>query len=242
MQKEISIGIVIADEGEYELLNKLQGIALKENFGSFYKENEFSLTNGEKKIVVNTVFSKNGKVNAAAAAMYLVCNKHAQILFNFGYSGGVFGVSRGETVIGVSFLEHDFDLTCLGYKMCEKPGQSYIYKADKRLINAAENTKDIIRLCNFASGDRFVSDKNFKKFLSDEFHINCCDMESAAIAAVADICNIPFCSIRTVSDNADETAKDDYRELNIKAEDNMAEITLKTIKNLFFDDSFWVKA
>ena len=35
-----------------------------------------------------------------------------------------------EKEIGIEFLEHDFDLTGIGYKPCEKPSQKYIYDAE----------------------------------------------------------------------------------------------------------------
>ena len=55
------------------------------------------------------------------------------------------------------FLEHDFDLSGIGYRLCEKPGQTYIYEADEQLngmilslLPAATGTA--------VTGDCFVND------------------------------------------------------------------------------------
>ena len=59
-----------------------------------------------------------------------------------------------------------------------------------------------------------------------------CDMETAAIASVAHFYSLPFASLRKVSDDAGNDAAEDYRELNILAEDVLINTVLALIEKL----------
>ena len=119
------IGIIVADDGELApFVEKLENA---DNIGYFGRSCYTFEVGGNTVILTH---SGIGKVNAAAAAMFLHFNG-CDTIFNYGYSGGISGVSKGSIVIADKFLEHDFDLVCLGYKLCQKPGQEYIYSADE---------------------------------------------------------------------------------------------------------------
>ena len=123
---EMKIGVVVADIDEFLPLKEavsVYGAQECDYFGRLAVTFEFE---GFKVLCVHCGI---GKVNAAAATMYLV-NSGCKIILNYGLSGGISGVRRGETILPDRFLEHDFDLTTIGYKPCEKPGQKYIYEAD----------------------------------------------------------------------------------------------------------------
>ena len=67
------------------------------------------------------------------------------------------------------FLEHDFDLSPLGYAPCEKPGQAYIYSANEQILDkiCAQGIakRGGIAVC----GDRFISDGKTRQFLIETF-------------------------------------------------------------------------
>lgn len=238
MKNSINIGLVICDECEYGAIKKIKRLNLKEKKFCTREGHTFNLTKGERTIKVWSVYSGTGKVNAAMAAQKMIC-EGVDALVNYGLSGGISGVCRGEDVIGSSFFEHDFDLTCLNYKPCEKPGQTYIYEADKCLVDMALKAAAPAKAGKLATGDCFVSDTKLKNLLRDEFGAMCCDMETAAIASVAYFNNVPFVSLRRVSDDAGDDATEDYREVNNGSQEEMIEKTLSVIEAFFDEESFW---
>lgn len=238
MSDLLNIGLVVADDGEYAAIENYSGISLKEN--NFYKRkgHTFSIKNNNRIINVNSVLCGIGKVNAACATQYLI-DKGADVILNFGLSGGISGVRRGEDIIGIKYFEHDFDLTCIGYKPCEKPSQEYIYSADKTLVKTFQKDNLFKKTGVFASGDCFVSDNNLRERLHDLFNAACCDMETAAIAYTAYSAGVPFACLRRVSDDAGDTATDDYLSMNGKSDTELFEKVLTGINNIIYENSFW---
>lgn len=238
MKSELKIGLVIADDMEYVAYEELLSSNLQEN--NFYgrKGHSYEIVVCNKKIIIDSILCGIGTVNAATAAMHLV-NNGADVLLNYGLSGGISNVLRGEDVVGVSFLEYDFDLTCCGYKLCQKPAQEYIYNANEILCNIISNQGGGLKKANLASGDRFVSDPDLRDLLKNEFQINACDMETAAIAYVAHLTNTPFACLRRVSDDAGEEATDDYHDMNNKPMTDLPELLIKSVNLIFHESVFW---
>lgn len=238
MKNELKIGLIVADDMEYAAYEKLVGedATLKNFFAR--KGHSYEITVCNKKIIIESILCGIGTVNAATAAMYLVDNG-ADILLNYGLSGGVSSVSRGEDVVGVSFLEYDFDLMCCGYKACEKPAQEYIYYANELLSDIISKQGGNLKKCNLASGDKFVSDPVLRDTLKNDFGINACDMETAAIAYVASLTGTPFASLRRVSDDAGEDATEDYHDMNNKPMEDLPNLLLKSVNCLFHEKVFW---
>lgn len=239
MKDTLNVGLVIADDMEYAALENIKEINLNEKFFGSRKGHVFALNSNGKTINVWAICSGIGKVNAAMTAQNLVCSG-CEILTNYGLSGGVSGVARGEDIIGTSFFEHDFDLTCFEYKPCEKPGQVYIYEADKNLVDMAVKAAAPAKTGKLATGDCFVSNTALKNLLKDEFGVMCCDMETAAIASVAHFAEIPFISLRRVSDDAGEDATTTYRETNNAPQEAMIKKIISVIEALFEQESLWL--
>lgn len=239
MIKELSVGLIIADDSEYAALLNVGGIDFKECNFNKHQGHKFCFKNGEKTISVWAVCCKTGMVNAAITAQHII-DTGAKVLVNYGLSGGLQNVARGEDVVGTAFFEHDFDLTCLGYGPCEKPGQEYIYYAKPSLVELALKAASPAKSGKMASGDCFVSDKKLRDLLKDKFDAMCCDMETAAIASAAYFSDIPFISLRRVSDGAGDEAADDYRQMNDGPQEAVAEKALNIIKALFNEKSLWV--
>ena len=238
MKNELKIGLIVADDMEYAAYEELVYKTAKENNFFSRKGHRYEINECNKKIIIDSILCGIGTVNAATAAMHLV-NNGAQILLNYGLSGGVSKVSRGEDVVGVSFLEYDFDLTCCGYKPCEKPAQDYIYHANELISNIISNQGGGLKKCNLASGDRFVSDPVLRDALKNDFLINACDMETAAIAYVANLTNTPFASLRRVSDDAGADATEDYHDMNNKPMVDLPKLLLKSVNCFFQENVFW---
>ena len=192
------IGIVIADSDEFlPLEHKMGELDGREIKVCSRKAYEFSI--GDASVIA--VLCGIGKVNAAVAATALA-EQGVDILLNCGLSGGISGVGRGELTAPDRFLEHDFDLTGLGYKRCEKPSQEYIYDADKTLLEQFKSVCPGVKTGTAVSGDCFVSNQKLRDELKTEFSAMSCDMETAAIAYVAAAYGIKFASLRKISDDA----------------------------------------
>ena len=224
------IGVIVADRDEYMPFVK----TVKESADNCKEANTpfplaVEFTRGDCQITA--ILCGIGKVNAAAAAMYLVSRGVGAIL-NFGLSGGLSGVSFGEFIVPTRFLEHDFDLTGLGYKPCEKPEQTYIYTADKQLADIFSRFAGARITGTAVCGDRFISSNSDREFLIHTFGASSCDMETAAIASVCHISGIPFAALRRISDGADDNATEVYRDMNTNEGATLSETFMKCLKGV----------
>lgn len=217
------IGIIIADADEFAPFEKLisKDVTAAE---TFLKRKKLIFNVGGAQVIA--LHCGIGKVNAAAAAAHLADCGCAAIV-NFGLSGGISGVCRGETVLCTEFLEHDFDLSGIGYKPFEKPGQEYVYRADEKLCGIVRKLVPGIKEGTAVTGDCFVNDAAKRKFLKDEFSAMCCDMETAAVAYVCRFSDIPFVCVRKISDDAGNDAIDSHREMNTLGETDLARLCLE---------------
>ena len=211
--KDIKIGIIVADVEEYEPFAERVEKGEYEKY-SFLgrKGHKFNVTTKNGKAEVISVLSGIGKVNATAVASHLL-TVGCGIILNYGLSGGISGIRRGELTLADRFVEHDFDLSGIGYKLCEKPNQEYIYSSDEGLNNLMCETVSGIKLGTAVTGDSFVCDDEVKNRLKENFGAMSCDMETAAIAYVCAFGGVPFMSLRRISDDAGDEAIDSYREM-----------------------------
>lgn len=226
--QEVKIGIIVADSDEYSPFLE----AVKDYSPLPYKYyNRAAISFKCKNALCICINCGIGKVNAASAAMHLADIGCAYIL-NFGLSGGISDVARGNICIPERFLEHDFDLSGIGYEPCEKPNQKYIYTADEKLCKTAQSFLGEITGGTAVCGDKFICNKKDRDFLRDTFGATTCDMETAAIASVCDMANIPFLSLRRVSDDAGEDAYTSYKQMNIDEGQALSQIFLSVLKEV----------
>ncbi len=232
MEKTINVGIVIADKDEYSPI-----LAYVEKYGGEAAD-IFGLTGHSFTMPINgglchvqSLLCGTGKVNAAAGTAFLI-DRGADIIVNTGLSGGISGVQRGDIVLATTLSEHDFDLMCLGYKLGEKPGQDYIYSASEKLNSHYRAIYPEIKSGAMVTGDCFVSDTKLRDKLKNEFGAVACDMESAAVAYLCHIANVPFVGVRRISDDAGDDAKTAYRSMNSLAESCLIDIVMAGISEL----------
>ena len=151
-----------------------------------------------------------GKVNAAMGAALALNESNFDGVINTGWSGAVSGVYKGDIIVSDSCVECDFDLTPIGRLPGQKPGQEeYVYKCDNALYNAATNVEGF-KHGNLGTGDFFLTDKERRDRYKEIFNISAFDMESGALGAVCYLLNVPFVSIRKISDSADDVGVEDY--------------------------------
>ncbi len=226
------IGLVIADIQEYVPIDELcrkHGGEVSLLYGD--KLSVFDLECEGRAVKISAVLCGIGKVNAAAATAYLIASG-CDAIINSGLSGGISSVRRGDYTIGTRYVEHDFDVSPLGYKRSEKPDQDkYIYEADRDLFEAYLSLGGIVpgvMVC----GDSFISSDDDRKRLKEDFGAVSCDMESAAVASVCFKAGVPFIAVRRISDDAGNDAAASYTEMNTLAEDKLVSVVIKGILNL----------
>ncbi len=228
----LKIGIVIADGDEFAPFeNKANALGAKNTEIAGRRAIRFILSGNAKRAEITAVLSGIGKVNAAVCATALA-QQGVHTILNCGLSGGISMVSRNDLCIPDRFIEHDFDLRCLGYAFAQKPSQEYIYSADKELMDIALSVIPGAKIGMAVTGDCFVQSDVLRNILKNEFNAVCCDMETAAIAYVCTAYKIKFLSLRKISDDAGDDASADYREINAKAEDDLLNYLLAIIKKM----------
>lgn len=185
-----------------------------------------------KPVVV--VRSGIGKVNAAMCTQILADDFGVETVINTGIAGSLDAdIDIGDIVLSTDTLEHDMDAVNFGYPLGQIPRMDTLsFKADDSLRKLA---KDVCERINpdvkvfegrVVSGDQFISDKEKKKWLIDNFAGLCTEMEGAAIGHAAYLNQIPFLIIRAISDKADDSATMDYPAFEAKAIEHSVKLLL----------------
>ncbi|NMP38499.1 MAG: 5'-methylthioadenosine/S-adenosylhomocysteine nucleosidase [Clostridiales bacterium] len=180
---------------------------------------------------VTAVHSRIGKVNTATAAAYFIALEKPDAVLNFGLAGAVSKVLRGDIVAGTSFCECDFDLRAAGLPLGKKPQQEQsTYTPDAALLEAAKKIEGV-KTGAFGTGDMFLTDSKKCAQYKREFGICAFDMESAAAASVCFELSVPFLSFKKISDNADDAAISEYREMNTARQQQLGDIAQQILRN-----------
>ncbi|MBE6785448.1 MAG: 5'-methylthioadenosine/S-adenosylhomocysteine nucleosidase [Ruminococcaceae bacterium] len=233
----ITVGAIFADSMEYAPFldwAKTQKFTEGSLFGNDCVEVEY-VSGGEKMNII-AVKCGIGKVNAAAATAYLIGTRNVDCVVNAGLSGAVSGLKREDMIAGESYIECDFDLTAIGYAPGEKcDGQKSLLSADERLLSYALKSEGIMK-AKCGTGDIFLSDKEKKEFFKNTFSIQSFDMETGAIASVCDKAGVPMLSLRKISDDADDSSVEDYREMNDRKESCLTELLVNIFTRMLADN------
>ena len=222
------IGVVVAEEIELEPMAPfLSECGAKSHEWFQHRGYTFILEDTEVYIAVSGV----GKVNAATAATDLI-HRGCEILLNFGMSGGISQVKRGDLVLVSGCAEHDFDLSVIGYKPFEKPSQISVFQADKKLNEIALSVLPYVKCGMAVSGDSFICSNEKREQLKEWFGAFSCDMESAAIASVAFMASVPFAALRRISDDSGDDAITEHRAMNNATETDLTGSFLLWLKEI----------
>lgn len=171
----------------------------------------------EKKITL--VRSGVGKVHAAAAAQQVIAEYAPEAIFSCGTAGSLCPQGRiGDIVLGASTLQHDYGFTLpeafipFGFHLHRKCGKNVFlreFAADTELLRVAQ-TLDAEKYRLFSgtilTGDQVIFSAAKRASLARQFQAMAVDMESAAIAQICAIHQVPFLAVRGLSDFADEAS------------------------------------
>ena len=235
MNKYKVIGIIGAMDEEVKNLKEIISDVKVDTFASmdFYQ----GKISGNDVVVVR---SGIGKVNAAICAQILIDKFDVSVIINTGIAGSLNAdINIGDIVLSKDTLQHDMDATAFGYDLSVIPRmEESVFKGDTDLIELAkkvceENLEGInVFTGRVVSGDQFISDKNKKNQLIENFKGDCTEMEGAAIAHAAYLNNIPFLIIRAISDKADDSAEMDYPEFEAMAIQNSVKILKAMVEKI----------
>ena len=195
----MKIGVIIAMDSEYRQLEELLG--------------------GESVGVLgnNTVVLWQcgiGKVNAAVGTMDLINQHKPDCIISTGLAGGIDNsLSVGDVLVACDAVYHD--VWCgPGNEFGQVQGLPSRFRADESLLAHADN---LARMDSFGcrtglicTGDKFITSADELAVIKSNFSDGyACDMESAAIAHVCHMFNVPFMSVRVISDTPGNT--DDHQ-------------------------------
>lgn len=222
-----AIGIIGAMEIEVETLKKDMQIKREvKRAGMTFCEGSLK---GHEAVVVR---SGIGKVNAAVCTQILIDEFKVSKVINTGIAGSLDAdINIGDIVISTDLVHHDMDAVNFGYPLGQIPQMEvFSFQADETLSKLAKKAcKEVngtiqVFEGRIVSGDQFISDKEVKKKITDNFSAACTEMEGAAIAQAAYLNGVPFVVLRAISDKADDSAVMDYPEFEKQAANNCVKL------------------
>ena len=171
-----------------------------------------------------------GKVAAAMGAALLLEICKPDVIINTGSAGGLASTLKvGDIVISDETRYHDADVTAFGYEYGQLPGCPAGFKADDKLIAAAQSAvRGLI-----VSGDAFINGSvGLAKIRHNFPQAVAVEMEATAIAHVCHNFGVPFVVVRAISDVADQQSHlsfDEFLTVAAKQSTLMVEKLVQTL-------------
>ena len=171
-----------------------------------------------------------GKVNAAVCATTVIGRFGADCVVNVGIAGAMaHGLRVLDVVAAREVGFHDQDPTMLNYY----PKKEF-FETDPALLALCERAcaalGQEVTVGRIMTGDVFVSDRETKERICARYAPQAVEMEGAAIGHASYMHGKPFLVIRTMSDAADDGAKNSYDDFMHRAAVQSAEIILKMLE------------
>ena len=211
----------------------------------------------------NVVITRTGvgKVNAAMTATLIIEHFHPNQVIFTGVAGGLNpDLQIGDIVIAERTAQHD--LGRLESSEIENTGvknpingqrNPVFFRADPELLQIVETALEDIELTPFQSsqgqrqpriikgtvvtGDVFVASDGKKAALHKNLGADAVEMEGAAVAQICWQHSVPCLVIRSLSDNADASASEDFKKYYKIAARNSAALVTRIISKLHSDQS-----
>ena len=196
MQK--TIGILTAMSVEYN-----QVAAMLQDTGTVQSGPQKFLVGslGENRVVL--LQCGIGKTNAASGVTNLIVTFHPDCIISTGVAGGIDAqLEVMDVVVGSQICYHD--VYC--GDNCD-PGQVQglprLFNGDERLVEIAKSLKADVRIVPglICTGDQFITNRDELNVIKQKYPQGLAvDMESAAIAQVCHLWDVPMLSFRIISD------------------------------------------
>jgi adenosylhomocysteine nucleosidase len=207
--------------------------------------------NGREVVIAQTGI---GKVNAAVVTILMIEHFQPEEIIFTGIAGGINpALSPGDLVVGKQIAHHDFG-TVTPDSLLRRPTRNpstmienpLYFSSDTTLVRLAiaaskraqlepikkegkEETPKVIT-GTIVTGDVFVSSSAVTDHLRKKMNADATEMEGAAIAQVCWQQFVPFVIIRSISDNAGNTAYADIKNFYQSAARNSAHLVMEMVK------------
>jgi adenosylhomocysteine nucleosidase len=228
------IALIGAMNEEIELLvSRMEQVKESSKAGVTYREGLFL---GKQVVVCK---SGVGKVNAAVTTQILIDRFAVEAVIFTGVAGALDPeLNIGDIVVSSECMQHDMDVTALGFPRGVIPYQEKsIFAADSGLrALAVASGKTLfdgrVTQGRVLSGDQFIASREVVSQLHSELQGICTEMEGAAVAQVCSMNEIPYVVIRSMSDKADGSAHMNFEEFTKLASEHSYKIVEDMIRHL----------
>ncbi|MGL5245993.1 MAG: 5'-methylthioadenosine/S-adenosylhomocysteine nucleosidase [Mycoplasmoidaceae bacterium] len=223
------IGIIIAMKSELVFNKEMKS---KMTLEIINNQNFFIYNN---KLVFT--YSGIGKVNSAIATYNLVTSFKIKNLINIGTSGAFSNdLKINDLVLCNKFFSYDVDLTPFNYKigqMAKEKDNFFSFNNSTKIVNLINKNFEV-KNGNIASGDTFITNKNYKHYLIfKEEKIDLIDMEAWSIANVCYKKKINLISFKVISDLISKPSSENQFKINHgmnkKKLSNLIKLIIKSI-------------
>ena len=189
----------------------LTAMVVEYNHVASMLQNTETVQKGPQKFLVGTIGNNKvvllqcgiGKTNAAAGVTNLIITFHPDYIISTGAAGGIDAkLNVMDIVVGSQMCYHDVNCG----NNCD-PGQVQglprLFSGDEQLVSIAKSLKTDVRIVPgmICTGDQFITNRDELNEIKAKYPDGLAvDMESAAIAQVCHLWNVPMLSFRIVSD------------------------------------------
>jgi len=179
-----------------------------------------------------------GKVSAAMGAALLLEHCKPDLIINTGSAGGLAPtLNVGDIVVSDEARYHDADVTAFGYEIGQMAGCPAAFKADDKLVSAAEACIKQLNLNAvrglIVSGDAFINGAEGLAKIRHNFpQAVAVEMEATAIAHVCHNFGVPFVVVRAISDVADQASHLSFEEFLATAAKQSSLMVETLVQNL----------
>ena len=184
---------------------------------------------------VVTLYSGVCKVNAAVATQILIDSFGVSAVINAGTAGAIDEkLNLFDVVIATDCCYHDVAddiLTDFHPWMKSVFFDSSPYLLEKAKLAVKKTGLSNVFFGRMVTGEAFITDEGREQIIK-KFAPLSVDMETAAVAHVCYVNNIPFLSVRAITDTAAHSGIDSFEENSAKASGIAAELTMEVIKEL----------
>ena len=179
-----------------------------------------------------------GKVNGALAATVMLDRFHCGGIIFSGVAGGLDpALAVGDLVIATEVIQHDYGAMVQGalevYRAGALPFPQFrgelSLKANPALIAAARGALAAAHFGTILTGDSYLGCGQTRERLFSSFAGKAVDMESGAVAQVAEAFGAPWLIIRALSDLAGEDSRLDFQVFAAQAAKTAAAAVLRSL-------------
>lgn len=187
-------------------------------------------------VEIVTLFCGVCKVNAAIATQILIDTFHVNVVINAGTAGGMDKrLKIFDTVISTEVAYCDVDE---GILTQFHPWMKTIYfKADNKLLELSKKVlkdkqgENKIYWGRMITGETFIKEEN-REEANAKYNPLSVDMETASVAHVCYVNNVPFIAIRSITDTADHSGIGEFEKNCVEASEISMEIVACILKEM----------